>query len=183
MIDNFIRLIRLKRLRSKFASIGENVRIDISSTFGNPENIKIADNVYIGPEAYIWAVGGLDIHENVILGPRVTIHTSNHRYEGATMLPYDGVSYLNPVIIEKNVWIGSNVLICPGVKIGEGSVIAMGAVVTKDVPRCSIVGGNPAAVIKKRDIERYQQLDNEKMYYLKIKNEGKVYTTFVRKKE
>lgn len=171
----------LQQLKTLFGHIGEEVFIHADSTFDYPENIHIADHVYIGPEAYIWAVGGLEIGENVIIGPRVNIHTSNHRYDGATMLPYDDVSYLEPVRIEKNVWIGANVLICPGITIGEGSVIALGAVVTKDVPKGAVVGGNPARVIKMRDMAHYEKLDREGRHYLKLKNAGKINPIFIRR--
>ena len=70
-------------------------------------------------------------------------------------------------------------MIAPGVTIGEGSIVAMGSVVTKDVPKYSIVGGNPAKVIKQRDIEKYQELDKNKMYYMRLKKENKVEWKFI----
>lgn len=174
MIKSWLKKIMVNRIKRKFLAVGNNVEITINSIFGNPENIKIADHVYIGPDAYIWAVGGLEIEENVIIGPRITIHTSNHRYENSEMLPYDGTSVLKPVKIERNVWIGSNVLVCPGVRIGEGAVVAMGSVVTKDVPPCAVVGGNPAQIIKYRDIDHYKKLVEHKQFYFKLKAEGKI---------
>ncbi len=174
-----IHRIKLFLLKRKLDIAHKNIEITANSTFGNHENIIWHDNIYIGPMAYIWAVGGLEICENVILGPRVTIHTSNHRYEDATMLPYDGYSYAKKVTIEKNVWIGDSSMIAPGVTIGEGSIVAMGSVVTKDVPKYSIVGGNPAKVIKQRDIEKYQELDKNKMYYMRLKKENKVEWKFI----
>ncbi len=166
MIISKVKRFLLKR---KLGILGKNIDITPNSIFGNHENIIWHDNIYIGPYAYIWAIGGLEICENVIIGPRITIHTSNHRYEGATMLPYDGYTYLKKVTIEKNVWIGDNVSLVPGVTIGEGSVVAMGSVVTKDVPKCSIVGGNPARVLKQRDLKLYNELENNKMYYMRLK--------------
>ena len=65
------------------------------------------------------------------------------------------------VTIEDNVWIGGKSIILPGVTIHEGAVIGMGAVVTKDVPKCAVVGGNPAKVLKYRDINQYEQLKKE----------------------
>jgi len=161
-------------LKKRLGILDKSIEVTLDSIFDNSEHIRWHNHIYIGPEAYIWAVGGLEIFDNVIIGPRVTIHTSNHRFEGANMLPYDGVSYLKKVIIEKNVWIGDGVMIAPGVTIGEGSVVAMGSVVTKDVPKYTIVGGNPATLINQRDIEGYRELDKDKMYYLKLKEEGGV---------
>jgi maltose O-acetyltransferase len=174
-----INKIRQYLFKKKLGIIGKNIDVSLCSSFGNHENIIWHDNIYIGPQAYIWAVGGLEIYENVILGPRVTIHTSNHRYEDATMLPYDGYTYKKKVTIEKNVWIGDSALIVPGVTIGEGSIVAMGSVVTKDIPKYSIVGGNPAKVIKKRDIEKYKELDDNKMFYMRLKKENKVEWKFI----
>lgn len=174
-----INRIKLFLLKKKLGIANKNIDITANSTFGNYENIIWHDNIYIGPMAYIWGIGGLEIHDNVIVGPRVTIHTSNHRYEDAAMLPYDGYSYAKKVTIEKNVWIGDNTMIVPGVTIGEGSIVAMGSVVTKDIPKYSIVGGNPAKVIKQRDIEKYKLLEKSKMHYVRLKKENKVEWKFI----
>jgi hypothetical protein len=89
--------------------------------------------------------------------------------------------FLRPVRICRNVWIGSNVLVCPGVTIGEGAVVAMGSVVTKDVPPLSVVGGNPAKVIKTRDEEMYRRIQSEGRHYLRLKSESKTSTKYVKK--
>ena len=100
-------------------------------------------------------------------------------YENAEMLPYDDYYILKPVTLEKNVWIGANVSICPGVRVGEGAVIALGSVVTKDVPKYSIIGGNPAKILKMRDKEQYNKLNQNKMHYLRLKKEGKTSIKFI----
>ena len=69
-------------------------------------------------------------------------------------------------MINDNVWIGADVKIVPGITIGEGAVIAMSAVVTKDVPACAVVGGNPAKILKYRDINVYNQLKEKRQYNL-----------------
>ncbi|MDW5562376.1 MAG: acyltransferase [Methanomassiliicoccus sp.] len=159
---------------------GEDVTICGGAIIDEPQNIKIGNHVYIGPESYIWAIGGVTIQENVIIGPRVVIHSSNHNYEGE-MIPYDNITFLKEVRINRNVWIGSNVVICPGVTIGEGAVVGMGSVVTKDIPALAIVGGNPAKIIKMRDENKYQDLVRKNKLYLKLKREGKVETKYIRK--
>jgi maltose O-acetyltransferase len=177
MIQWLLRQIKyydLKKMRKRFAGIGINVILSEDCEFGLPENIRLGSNIYIGPGASFWATGGLQIDDNVIFAPRVIIHTSNHRYEEATALPYDGVTILRPVHICENVWIGANALIVPGVTINEGAVVAMGSVVVKDVPMGAIVGGNPAKVIKYRDLVQYEKLKTEGKFYLKLKAEGKM---------
>ena len=156
-------------LKKKLGISDKNIKISSGSVFSEFNNIVWHDDIYIGPNAYIWASGGLEIFSNVIIGPRITIHTSNHNYERATMIPYDSKSILKKVTIEKNVWIGDCVMIAPGVTVGEGSVVAMGSVLTKDVPKYSIVGGNPAKFIKKRDLKHYESLDKKGIHYQKLK--------------
>lgn len=175
--------LKMFLLRRKLGLKRKNIEVSPGSIFSDPENIIWHDNIYIGPFAFICAVGGLEIGDNVIIGPRVTIHTSNHRYENATMLPYDGVSYLQKVTIEKNVWIGDGVMIVPGVTVGEGAVIAMGSVVTRDVPKFALVGGNPARVLKERDRQKYQELDDKGMHYFRLKKENKVVNQYICEKK
>ena len=92
------------------------------------------------------------------------ILSTNHNYEGSK-IPYDEAYIKKSVIIEDYVWFGIGVKILPGVTVGEGAIVGMGSVVTRDVPPCAIVGGNPAKVIKYRDKQKYERL----------KKEGKVY--------
>ena len=164
---------------TQFKAIGKNVQINNLDSIHAKSCIEIGNNVYIGGDAYIWGRGGLVIEDNTIIGPRVTIHTVNHRYENATMLPYDNYSYLKPVIIGKNVWIGDHTLICPGTKIGDGAVIAMGSVVSGEIPRLAVVAGNPAKVIKYRDAEMYDDLVKKEKYYLQEKSKQKMKSTYI----
>lgn len=181
----------LKRLRSffyprhrlqKFRNAGVGITLPSNGVIDHAENIELGNYIYIGSEPYIFARGGLTIGDNVVIGPRVTIHTTNHNYQPAKYLPYDDITYCKPVSIEKNVWIGSNVLICPGVRIAEGCVVAMGSVVTKNLPPFSIIGGNPAQVLKERDQEEYQRLDKAGMHFLKYKAQGKTNPTYIEPK-
>jgi maltose O-acetyltransferase len=157
-----------------FKRRGHHVEITRDSVFGDCDNISLGNYVYIGPEAYFWGVGGITIDDHVIIGPRVTILSSNHRYEGAEAIPYDGTTILGPVRICSHVWVGACALIVPAVCIGEGSVIAMGSVVTKDVPSCAVVGGNPATIIKYRDRDLFERLKREGKFYLEMKAKGTI---------
>ncbi len=97
-------------------------------------------------------------------GQDITIITDNHNYESEISIPYDKVRILKPVIIKDFVWVGHGVIIMGGVTIGEGVIVAAGSVVTKSIPDYAIVGGNPAKVIKFRDIEKFKALKDKKAF-------------------
>ena len=153
---------------SVFKKCGKYVVLDFVKIV-NPENVAFGDYVYINNFTVLNGLGGLEIGNNVIVGPYVQIYTANHNYENAEFLPYDEKAILKPVRIEDHVWIGGNVVIVPGVTIGEGAVVGAGSVVTKDVPPLAVVGGNPAEIIKFRNKEHYFQLKDEKKFYLRYK--------------
>jgi len=161
--------LRLIKLKKDVKLCGANIEISPNFEIGDRENLELGDYIYIGPNSSIWATGGIKIKSNVIIGPRVTIHSSNHNYENCDLLPYDKTTILKPVKICSHVWIGDNVMICPGVTIGEGSIVAMGSVVTQDVDALTVVGGNPAKLIKKRVCLNFSGLVDNEQFYLKQK--------------
>lgn len=171
----------LQRLRHKYRlrrlilhSKGRNVQISHGFNFHESQNIAIGDDVYIGPHSFISAIGGVDIGSGTIIGPRVTIYSANHRYEGANAIPYDDVILPGKVNIGENIWIGCNVIILPGVKIGEGCIIGAGSVVTREMPSFKVIGGNPARVLKNRDERQYLKLKQEERIYLALKIKGQM---------
>lgn len=105
-----------------------------------------------------------------MISDRCEIRTANHNYNSMDLeyLPYDEKVVCKPVIIEKNCWIGTSSLILPGVTIQEGAVIGAGSVVTKDIPKCAVVGGNPARILKYRDENIYQKLASENKQIVRI---------------
>lgn len=107
--------------------------------------ITIGRNVFINQNCTLDDVGGIDIADDVLIGPNVSIITSGHPI--APSERRNGV-IARRVVIERNVWIAAGVIIIGGVTIGENSVVAAGAVVTKDVAANVLVGGNPARVIR-----------------------------------
>jgi len=116
-------------------------KVDIGS------NIAVNSNVMINARGK----GKIFIGDNVLIGPNVVIRSNNHSYQNTLKLIKDqGMDY-GEIIINNNVWIGSNCVILPNCTIGEGSIIAAGAVVTKDIKPNTIVGGVPAKLIKKND--------------------------------
>lgn len=132
---------------------------------GNAKNFKIGKTSHLKSNTYIECSELVKIGEYFHPGKGLVILTSNHRYEGASKIPYDEVLVSRPVIVEDFVWVGINVCILPGVTVGEGAIIGAGSVVTKDVPRYAVVAGNPARLIKYRDVASFVRLKNEKKYY------------------
>ena len=97
-------------------------------------------------------------------GTNVKIQLGSHDYDNGDRIPYGNQFVHKTVVIDDFVWLGSDVTISGNVHIGEGAIVAIGSVVVKDVPRCAIVGGNPAKIIKYRDIEHFEKLKAEKKY-------------------
>lgn len=123
-----------------------------------PERLSIGEGTVLNGECYINAQGGVAIGRYCHVGKGLTIYSSNHNYRSSLAIPYDDVDLLKPVKIGDCVWIGANVSILPGTTIGDGAIIAMGAVVRGDVDACAIVGGNPAQVIGSRDQATFERL-------------------------
>lgn len=88
----------------------------------------------------------------------------SHDYDHGEKIPYGKGHTYKEVVIDDFVWLGSDVIISGNVHVGEGAIVAIGSVVVKDVPPCAIVGGNPAKVIKYRDIEHFEKLKKEEKY-------------------
>lgn len=97
-------------------------------------------------------------------GQDCLIITQNHNYEG-DMIPYDKTVVKKEIKIGNCVWFGHRVIVVGNVSIGDGAIVAAGSVVVKDVPRCAIVGGNPAKIIKYRDINHYDDLEKRKCFF------------------
>ena len=139
---------RYMLLKSLGASIGDNVSIHDNVFFFNIENMKFGNNVSIHPMCYFQASGGIEIGNDVSIAHGVTLMTQNHGYEDRSIPIKDQPVISEPIIIEDNVWIGAKATVLYGRRIGKNSVIAAGAVVTKDVPPNTVVAGVPARVIR-----------------------------------
>ena len=155
-------------LKKMIASCGKNVFFphDIK-LYGY--DIHIGNNVSLGSGSLFMCAGApIYIGDNVMLGPRVTVITGNHRtdFVGKYMFDVKGPDKLpendQPVVFEGDNWIGANATILKGVTVGEGAVVAAGAVVTKNVAPYTIVGGVPAKYIGDRfapeELAQHRQL-------------------------
>tara|TARA_R110002020_G_scaffold434476_2_gene644601 strand:- start:10369 stop:10896 length:528 start_codon:yes stop_codon:yes gene_type:complete len=130
-----------------------------------PENLIIKNNTVINGDMYINALGNVLIGQFCHIGKGLTIFSHNHDWQSEESIPYGQKIIKKSVEIKDFVWCGANVTILPGVTIGEGAVIAAGTVVTKSVPDCALVGGNPHQIIKFRDKELFYRLKAEKQFF------------------
>lgn len=146
----FCNMIRIFCCRRIFKYCGKISTIDRHAYFGNGRNVEIGDYSGIGENCVV--PNNTVIGKYVMMAPEVHIVANNHQFK-ETSIPicFQGPDYSkNQTIIEDDVWIGVRTIFTPGHRIGKGSIIGAGSVVTKDVEPYSIVGGNPAKLIKKR---------------------------------
>ena len=125
-------------------AIDETVAIFPPFYINYGKHLSIGKNVFINFNCTFLGLGGIIIEDNVLIGPEVKILSEGHPISPAerqSLIP-------GKVLIKQNAWIGAGATILPGVSIGENAVVAAGAVVTKDVPPNTVVGGIPAKVIK-----------------------------------
>lgn len=169
-IHDYFERKRLYKLYSEFGSVGRNVHMHKKCTVSGRKQLIIGDNVWTGENFFVKDEGGVKIGSGTIISRNCEIWTSNHNYNSDDLqcIPYDKRMVKKPVSIGENVWIGSRVTILPGVNIGEGAVVGAGSVVTGNVPKGAVIGGNPAKVIKYRNLELYDKLKQEGRIYLDV---------------
>ena len=120
-------------------------------TGNRPESYFIMDDdSHIGPMSILNAEGGIRIGSGVAIGPSVNIYSVGHSIDDINRRIIDQERIYKEIIIEDDVYIGGNSFIMQGIRLGRGSVIGAGAVVTKNVPSYSVAVGVPARVIKRR---------------------------------
>lgn len=157
--------IKKRMLYKKYDLDINKVNIELP-TVCTVKSLDIKGYFYMNIFSFITGSGTVHVDDNVIIGPNVKMFTSVHDYN-TDELPYNGNKNItDDIFIGKNVWIGSDVLIMPGVHIGEGSVIGAKSFINKDIPPLSIAVGSPAKVIKKRDKEKYMKLKAQNKLYL-----------------
>jgi len=143
------KVLRYHTARHLFDSCGESVNIEHGAEFGSGRGIAIGNNSGIGIDSIL--SDGVSIGENVMMGPRCMFFPTDHSFENSELpMRAQGYQPKRPIQVGNDVWIGAGVIVLGGVKIGDGSILAAGAVITKDVPSKAIAGGNPASVIRFR---------------------------------
>ena len=137
------------QVRKKLSEI-IGTAIDDSTTVFPPfytnfgQHISLGKNVFINHACSFLDIGGITIEEDVQIGPRVNLTSENHPLD-----PEDRKTLiLSPVLVKRNAWIGAGATVLPGVTVGENSIVAAGAVVSRDVPPNTVVAGIPAKIIK-----------------------------------
>ena len=140
-------------IRELFGSVGTDPAVLPVFNCDNGKNIHVGDNFLANYNVTILDIGPVHIGNDVMIGPATVITTVNHPLSPKGRRKHLGV--MRPVTIGNDVWIGGNCTILPGVTIGNNVVVAAGAVVTKDVPDNSLVGGVPAKLIRtlENDVE------------------------------
>lgn len=153
LLTSGLRLINAQNIViGRNSSIMKNCVLETCPDAGLAPELLIGNNVSLGECSHVTCARNVIIGDGVVTGRFVLITDNGHGQSSAEELnvsPLSRETYSKgPVIIGKDVWIGDKVCILPGVTIGDGAIIGANTVVTKDVPAYSLVGGNPARVIK-----------------------------------
>lgn len=166
-------LVRRNYWRTRFKACGANLWISTGVIIEGARNVEVGNEIMIGPNNHLGSNGkgfvklgnrvatnrnvmiyivdgNVTIGDDVMIGPNVVFVTDNHVYSRIDVpIREQGISS-KEIIIEDDVWIGANAVILPGVRIGKGTIIASGAVVSRNIDPYSIAGGVPAVIIHKR---------------------------------
>lgn len=150
-------IIRQFIYRPFFRRAGKGWHIGEFASIQRVQNFQIGHKVAVGRYCVINAAGGVILGDYSGIGPFVQIITAGHNFFKKKIVgdvPYGAqprVMETAPVILEENAWVGAGAILMPGIRVGSNSVVGAGAVVTKDVPPCSMVAGVPAKVIWQTD--------------------------------
>ncbi len=138
--------------RGTLKSVGKRFRIGEGSQIVTPRMLSVGHNCFFGPRFYLSSPEEVRIGNNVMFGPEVMILGGDHDFAtlGIPMRFSPNVGRSGPIIIEDDVWVGARCLLIKGVRLGTGSVIGAGSVVTHSLPPFSVAAGNPCRVIRTR---------------------------------
>ena len=138
---------RKKLIKEILGSTKNNVWIESNFQCDYGYNISVGENFYMNHNCVILDGGKVEFGDNVFIGPNCGFYTAGHPIE--IDLRNKGLEYVKPIKVGNNVWLGGNVVVLPGVTIGDNVVIGAGSIVTKDIPSKVVAYGNPCKVIRK----------------------------------
>lgn len=139
--------------RRVFVHCGDNVVVRPRSYFGDGSRLSLGSRSQLGPNSSL--AGPITIGSDVLMGSDVMMMATTHEYRSTDVpIMAQGAGEERPIIIGDGVWVGSRCIILPGVVVGDHSIIGAGSVVTKSFPDFSVIGGNPAKLLKSRKPEQ-----------------------------
>ncbi|MCT2564128.1 sugar O-acetyltransferase [Chryseobacterium sp. pc1-10] len=137
---------RSRLIRKILGKAREHVCIEPNFWCDYGYNIEVGESFYANHNLTILDCAKVTFGDNVFIGPNCSFYTAGHPLDAKQR--NEGLEYAHPIIVGDNVWLGGNVVVLPGVSIGNNSVIGAGSVVTKDIPDNAVAVGNPCKVIK-----------------------------------
>ena len=142
--------IRARNMFKQFSSIGVDSFVDLNVIIHYPENIKIGSKVFIGRNSILAAYDQITIGDNCAIAAGCKLISGNHSYSKPINDQELEDYILDPIKLERDVWLGYDSIILPGVTLGKGCVVAAGSVVNSSFSEYSVIAGVPAKLVKKR---------------------------------
>ena len=138
--------LRRELLLELFGAQGAQAWIEPPFYCDYGSNIRLGQNVYFNFNCVILDVAPVTLGDNVMCGPNVQIYTATHPVDWQERA--QGLEFAKPITVGAHVWIGGGAILCPGVRVGDRTVLGAGSVVTKDIPADVFAAGNPCRVIR-----------------------------------
>lgn len=169
LIDKLMRTLKT-RLGVYPRNLTTGTWIHHSTTFVGLDQLELGRYVYVGARGFINCKGGVSIGDGTAISSFVQILSEDHQFRDSDQMPFNQQMRYAKVEIGKGAWIGIGAIILPGVRVGEGGIVAAGSVVTRDVEAGTIVGGNPARRIGQRDDDQWREAIRSESYYMRYRN-------------
>ncbi len=153
-MPDFTAVLKLRGwfVRACFRTCGRNFQIASGVRILFTTRVSIGRDVYIAPGCWLQGVGGIELGDEVMLGPYTILATNNHTKVGGSYRYGPGSAA--PIRLGRGSWTGAHVVVTAGRMVGDGAAVAAGAVVTEDVPANGVVGGVPARILPQGDTSR-----------------------------